>query len=138
DDKQLEQFRREARTLSKLESEHVARILDVGTHSDGSFFLVRQHLEGIELAAHIKNQGALRLDEAVMYILQASEAVQECHSHNIVLRELQPAHLFITRKRGGLPVVKITDFGTAKILKDPAGEAAQGEMTATVMFGMSQ
>src|SRR5690606_10159802 len=53
-------------------------------------------------------------------------------------RELQPAHLFITRKRGGLPVVKITDFGTAKILKDPAGEAAQGEMTATVMFGMSQ
>jgi serine/threonine protein kinase len=37
DEKELERFRREARTLSKLESEHVARILDVGTHSDGSF-----------------------------------------------------------------------------------------------------
>jgi serine/threonine-protein kinase len=137
DEKQLEQFRREARTLSKLESEHVARIIDVGTHSDGSFYLVRQFLEGIDLATHIRNQGALRLDEAILYVLQAAEAVQECHSHKIILRELQPAHLFITKKRGGTPLVKLTDFGTAKILKDPAGEVVNGEMTATVMFGMS-
>lgn len=137
DEKQLEQFRREARTLSKLESEHVARIIDVGTHSDGSFFLVRQFLEGVDLATHIRNQGALRLDEAILYVLQAAEAVQECHSQKIILRELQPGHLFITKKRGGTPLVKLIDFGTAKLLKDPAAEVVNGEMTATVMFGMS-
>jgi serine/threonine protein kinase len=138
DDKQVEQFRREARTLSKLESEHVARIIDVGTHSDGSFFLVRQYLEGYDVHSHIRQQGALRLEEAVLYILQASEAVQECHAHSIILRELQPSHLFISRKRGGTPLVKLIDFGTAKIMKDPAAEVAvNGEMTATVMFGMS-
>ena len=137
DEKQLEQFRREARTLSKLESEHVARIIDVGTHSDGSFYLVRQFLEGIDLATHIRNQGALRLDEAILYLLQAGEAVQECHTQKIILRELQPSSLFITKKRGGTPLVKLIDFGTAKILKDPAGEVVNGEMTATVMFGMS-
>lgn len=138
DEKQLEQFRREARTLSKLESEHVARIIDVGTHSDGSFFFVRQYLDGIDIGTHIRSQGALRLEEAVLYILQAAEAVQETHSHNIVLRELQPSHLFLTRRRGGAPLVKITDFGTAKVLKDPAAQVVDGEMTATVMFGMSQ
>lgn len=136
-DKQLEQFRREARTLSKLESEHVARIIDLGTHSDGSFFLVRQYLEGIDLASHIKNQGALRLDEAVLYALQAAEAVEECHANHIILRELQPSSLFLTSRRGGSPMVKVIDFGTAKVLKDPAGAPIDGEMTATVMFGLS-
>src|SRR5205823_1996316 len=70
DEKELEQFRREARTLSKLESEHCARIIDVGTHADGSFYLVRQYLEGMSLADHLKRQGALRLDQAVSYLLQ--------------------------------------------------------------------
>jgi serine/threonine-protein kinase len=136
-DKEIEQFRREAKVLSKLESEHVARIIDVGTHSDGSFYLVRQHLEGVDVGTYLKSRGALRLDEAVLYTLQAAEAVQECHSNNVILRELQPSHLFITQKRGGLPLVKLIDFGTAKLLKDVAGEPVQGEMTATVMFGMS-
>jgi serine/threonine-protein kinase len=136
-DKEIEQFRREAKTLAKLESEYVGRIIDVGTHSDGSFFLVRQYLEGVDLATHIRSHGALRLEEAVLYILQAAEAVTECHHHNIILRELQPAHLFLTKKRGGTPMVKVIDFGTAKLMKDPAGEVVNGEMTATVMFGMS-
>ncbi len=137
DEKELEQFRREARTLSKLESEHVARLIDVGTRPDGAFYMVRQFLDGVDLATHIRNQGALRLDEAILYILQAAEAVQECHSHKIILRELQPSHLFITKKRGGTPLVKLIDFGTAKLMKDPAAEIVNGEMTATVMFGMS-
>ncbi|MCA9620327.1 MAG: serine/threonine protein kinase, partial [Myxococcales bacterium] len=138
-EKEIEQFRREARTLAKLESEYVARIIDVGTHSDGSFFFVRQYLEGIDLASHIAAQGALRLDEAILYVLQACEAVQECHHQNVILRELQPSHLFLTSKRGGARMVKITDFGTAKLLKDPAeGVGTDGEMTATVMFGMSR
>jgi len=138
DEKEIEQFRREAQTLSKLESEHVARIIDVGTDSDGSFFLVRQYVDGIDLATHINNQGAMQLDEAVLYLLHVAEAVQEAHSHNIILRELQPAHLFLTKKRGGSPLVKLVDFGTAKLLKDPASMAPGGAMAATVMFGMSQ
>jgi eukaryotic-like serine/threonine-protein kinase len=136
-DKEIEQFRREAKTLAKLDSEYVARIIDVGTHSDGSFFLVRQFLDGADLGTHIRTHGALRLEEAILYALQMMEAVQECHHHNILLRELQPSHLFLTSKRGGTPIVKVTDFGTAKLLKDPAGAVVNGEMTATVMFGMS-
>ena len=137
-EKEVEQFRREAKTLAKLDSDYVARIIDVGTHSDGSFFLVRQFMEGIDLATHIRNHGALRLEEAVLYTLQAAEAVTECHHHKIILRELQPGHLFLTQKRGGSPLVKVIDFGTAKLMKDPAAEPVNGEMTATVMFGMSQ
>jgi serine/threonine-protein kinase len=138
DDKELERFRREAQTLSKLESEHVARIIDVGTHSDGSFYLVRQFLDGVDLGTQLRAQGALRLEEAVLYTLQAGEALQECHSHKILLRELQPSSLFLTKRRGGASMVKIIDFGTAKLLKDTRGQPVGGEMSQTVMFGMSR
>ena len=137
DEKELERFRREARTLSKLESEYSARIIDVGTHSDGSFFLVRQFLEGQDLGTHLRNQGALRLDQAVSFILQAGEVVQECHSHNIVLREMQPSHLFIAQKRGGAGSLKVIDFGTAKVLKGPGGGNDDPDNQSTAIFGIS-
>src|SRR5262249_49546633 len=112
DDKEVERFRREARTLAKLESEHVARILDVGTTQDGAFYFARQYLEGVDLERHLKQRGALPLADAVLMILQVSEAVTETHVHNIILRELQPSHLFLTERLGGSPQVKIVDFGT--------------------------
>src|SRR6185436_7008324 len=101
--RELERFRREARTLSKLESEHVARIIDVGTEPDGSFFLVRQHLDGVDLGSYIRQNGALALPDAVLSILMVAEAVAETHSHGIMIRELQPDHLFLTQRAGGAP-----------------------------------
>jgi len=136
DAKEIERFRREARTLAKLESEHVARIFDVGTEGDGTFYFVRQYLEGQDLAAYLKKRGRLPLPEAVLYVLQAAEAMAETHSHQIILREMQPQHLFLTQ-RLGVSLVKVVDFGTAKLLRDFAAPGAGGELTATTMFGLS-
>jgi serine/threonine-protein kinase len=135
DEKEVERFRRESRTLSKLESEHVARIIDVGTMPDGSFYLVRQFLEGIDLATHLRQRGALPLGEAVLLILQVAEAVAETHSHNIILRELKPTDLFLTTRPGGAPLIKLIDFGTAKLMRESAAPGA--DITATTMFGLS-
>src|SRR5262249_11836522 len=137
DEKEVERFRRESRTLAKLESEFVARILDVGKTQDGAFFFARQYLEGQDLAATLKQRGALPLSEAVLYILQAAEAVSECHASSILLRELQPSHLFLTQRLGGSPQVKVVDFGTAKLMRDAAAPTAGSEHTATAMFGLS-
>jgi eukaryotic-like serine/threonine-protein kinase len=135
DEKEVERFRREARTLAKLESEHVARIIDVGTQPDGSFYLVRQHLEGTDLATFLKQRGALPLADAVLLILQAAEAVAETHSHNIIIRELKPSDLFLTTRPGGAPLIKLIDFGTAKLMRESA--APNLDITATTMFGLS-
>jgi eukaryotic-like serine/threonine-protein kinase len=96
DDKEVERFRREGRALAKLQSEHVARIIDVGSQADGSFYLVRQHLEGIDLAQYLRQSGPLPLAHAVLLIAQAAEAVAEAHGHGVILRELAPTHLFMT------------------------------------------
>ena len=137
DDREIERFRREARTLAKLESEHVARILDVGNHEDGSFYLVRQFIEGTDLATRLRKSRPLSLEDAVLLILQTAEAVAETHSHGIILRELQPSHLFLTHRVGGSPLIKLADFGTAKLMRDAAAPTAGGELTATAMFGLS-
>lgn len=137
DDKEIERFRREARTLSKLESEHVARILDVGTEPDGSFYLVRQYLEGSDLSSYLKQHGALALPDAVLLVLQVAEAAAETHGHGIVIRELSPEHVFLTARVGGAPVLKIVDFGTAKLMRDLSAPGVGGELTATAMFGLS-
>lgn len=137
DDREIERFRREARTFAKLESEHAARIIDVGTEPDGSFYLVRQHLEGVDLGAYVQQNGPLPLVDAVLCVLQVAEAVAETHGHGIIVRELQPSHLFLTQRPGGGPLVKISDFGTAKLMRDAAAPGAGGELTATAMFGLS-
>ena len=136
DEKELERFRREARTLAKLESEHVARIIDVGSQDDGSFYLVRQYLEGTDLARYLRQSGPLPLADAVTLVLQTAEAVAETHGHGIIVRELQPSHLFLTQRAGGAPLVKVIDFGTAKLMRDSAAPGT-GELTATAMFGLS-
>jgi serine/threonine-protein kinase len=138
DTKEIERFRREARTLAKLSSEHVARIIDVGSEGDGSFYLVREYLEGTDLARYVKTQGALALQDAVLLILQAAEAVAETHGHGIIVRELQPSTLFLTQRAGGGPLVKLIDFGTAKLMNAAAAPGAGAELTATAMFGLSQ
>jgi len=138
DEKEVERFRRESRVLAKLESEHAARIIDVGTEPDGSFYLVRQYLEGVNLEAKIKQSGPLPIWDAVLFILQAAEAVAETHAHGIILRELSTSHLFHTQRLGGQPMVKLIDFGTAKLLRDESGPAFEGgEVTTTTMFGLS-
>lgn len=137
DAKEIERFRREARTLAKLSSEHAARIIDVGSESDGTFYLVREHLEGTDLARYLRTNGALAMADAVLLVLQAAEAVAETHSHGIIVREIEPGTLFLSQRPGGAPLVKLIDFGTAKLMNAAAAPSAGGELTATAMFGLS-
>jgi TPR repeat protein len=107
-----ERFLREGPTLGKLRSDHVARVLDMGTF-DGARFMVMEHLTGHDLAEEIRQRGALLVPEAVDVLLQVCEAIHEAHALGIIHRDLKPSNLFVTRKSGAL-FVKVLDFGIAK------------------------
>jgi eukaryotic-like serine/threonine-protein kinase len=113
-------FSREARAAAKLESEHVARVLDVGTLEGGAPYIVMEYLEGEDLASVVASRGALPCDQAVGYLLQACEAVAEAHALGIVHRDLKPGNLFLANRTSGAPVVKVLDFGLSKFAN--AGE----------------
>lgn len=112
----IDRFLREGRTAAQLQSEHVVSVLDVGTAGpDGSLpFLVMERLIGTDLEAVLEQRGALPVNDAVDYVLQACEAMAEAHARHIVHRDLKPANLFLTRRIDGSPLIKVLDFGISK------------------------
>jgi serine/threonine-protein kinase len=129
DDPQIvERFLREARAVVKLRSEHVAQVFDVGRLPTGAPYIVMELLEGLDLAAVLKKRGTLPLREAVLFIMQACDALAEAHGRGIVHRDLKPANLFLTRREDGSPCIKVLDFGVSKVIQ-PEGECAEAEMT---------
>jgi eukaryotic-like serine/threonine-protein kinase len=107
-------FDREARAVVKIQNEHVARIMDVGTLENGAPFMVMEYLEGSDLSQVLKAQGKLPVQVAVDYVLQACEALAEAHVLGIVHRDLKPANLFLTRRPDGSAFIKVLDFGISK------------------------
>ncbi len=107
-------FLREARAAVKLKSEHVARVLDVGTLETGAPYIVMEFLKGADLAALVEQRGPLPVVEAADYVLQACDAIAEAHSLGIIHRDLKPGNLFVTRRPDGAPLVKVLDFGISK------------------------
>src|SRR5262249_32173281 len=131
----VSRFLREAQSAVRIRSEHVARVSDVGTLDDGVPYLVMEFLTGIDLETKLA-EGGLPIPDAVDFVLQASEAVAEAHSLGIVHRDLKPANLFVTRRPGGQPLIKVLDFGISKSLGPTGGEAS---VTATsAMMGSPQ
>jgi len=107
-------FAREARAAARIRCDHVARVIDVGTLPTGSPFMVMEYLEGEDLERLLRRQGALPVDLAVSYVLQASEAIAEAHALGIVHRDLKPANLFLANRPAGDPMIKVLDFGISK------------------------
>jgi serine/threonine-protein kinase len=108
-------FAREARAAVKIKSDHVARVSDVGTLENGAPYIVMEYLEGGDLSAWLKQHGALPLEQAIEFVLQACEAIAEAHALGIVHRDLKPANLFVIRRPDGALSVKVLDFGISKM-----------------------
>ena len=117
----IERFGREARAAVQIQSEHVARVTDVGSLPTGSPYMVMEYLEGSDLAETIERGGAMPVHQAVGYVLQACEAIAEAHSLGIIHRDLKPANLYLARRAGRDPMVKVLDFGISKTKDASAG-----------------
>ena len=115
DAESVERFLREARAASRLKSEHVTRVYDVGRLPSGIPFMVMEYLEGTDLGAMLKAGGRISVPVAVLYVMQAMEGLAEAHAMGIVHRDLKPANLFLTFRPDGTECVKVLDFGISKI-----------------------
>ena len=119
-------FTREARSAAKIQSDHVAHVLDVGI-DEGTPYMVMEYLEGEDLKQVLSRRGALSVEEAVRHVMQACEALAEAHALGIVHRDLKPANLFLASRPHGRSILKVLDFGISKIM-NPATET---ELTMT-------
>ncbi len=104
----------EARACAKLQSEHVARVVDVDTGADGLPFIVMELLEGADLCQIADARGALPRWLVVDYMLQSLEGLAHAHARSIVHRDLKPSNLFLANRSDGTQIIKILDFGISK------------------------
>jgi serine/threonine protein kinase len=129
-----ERFVREAQIAGRLRSEHTARVLDLGTIDGGAPYIVMEYLKGKDLAATLRERGPLPIEEAVTYILQASEALAEAHAAGIVHRDIKPANLFLTRGADGAPCIKVVDFGVAKHTRGAVDLTATAQVLGSPLY----
>jgi eukaryotic-like serine/threonine-protein kinase len=123
-------FAREARAAVKIKSEHVARVIDVGRLETGAPYMVMEYLEGGDLSAWVQQKGALPVDQAVEFVLQACDAIADAHCLGIVHRDLKPANLFCIQRNDGFFSIKVLDFGISK-MTGLAGSGPNMGMTKT-------
>ena len=126
----LERFLREARAAARLESDHVARVFDVGKLGDDCAFMVMECLEGQDLEKLLAARGRLDVEEAIDYVLEALEAVAHAHAAGMVHRDLKPSNLFLAEKAGGARRIKVLDFGISKA-ETGLGTGSQQSSTLT-------
>jgi eukaryotic-like serine/threonine-protein kinase len=114
-------FDREARAAVKIKSEHVARVLDVGTLDNGAPYMIMEYLDGEDLSQWLQARGPFAVDQVIEFVLQACEAIAEAHGLGIVHRDLKPSNLFCVRRADGLLSIKVLDFGISKLTGGASG-----------------
>jgi Tol biopolymer transport system component/DNA-binding winged helix-turn-helix (wHTH) protein len=118
----LERLRREARMIAALNHPGICTMYELGEAS-GRVFLAMEFLEGETL----RERGTLSESELIDVAVQVSKALEVAHGQGMVHRDIKPDNLFLT-KQG---VVKLMDFGLAKLVEEESGGAQQSSVTGT-------
>jgi eukaryotic-like serine/threonine-protein kinase len=124
----VQRFAREAKACARLQSDHIAKVLDVGVAESIGPYIVMEYLQGKDLARMLRESGPQPVRRAAEYVMQACEALALAHATGITHRDIKPENLFLTR-RGELEIIKLLDFGISKTTL--VGSAFGGPMQLT-------
>jgi len=127
----VHRFVREAQTVAKLDSEHVVRVLEVGTTSGEIPFLAMERLRGQDLAHQLRRQRRLQLPHAKVLAIEVAEGIEAARKAGIVHRDLKPHNLFFAEE-GNQRRWKILDFGVSK--SGGTGTLTKGHVIGTPAY----
>lgn len=130
DENFLKRFQSEAKALAKLQNPNIVSVFAL-RETELGFCIVMEFVEGNTLADRIKDGGPMPLDRALPIFKQLLTAFDHAHKAGIIHRDIKPSNVMITPD----DVVKVTDFGLAKIQQPTAMTATMG--TGGTLFYMS-
>ena len=121
----VERFKREARTLAKLEHPHIITIYEVG-ETDGQLYIATELAGGPSVAKRIQEQGPFLLEEAMKILEQVTSALDYAHKQGLVHRDIKPSNILLDPNKGAL----LCDFGISKMI-----ESSEYSLTAGGLMG---
>jgi eukaryotic-like serine/threonine-protein kinase len=128
DPDQLERFRREARSVARLNHPHLVTVIDAG-EDEGSPYIVFEYVEGETLKERIRRQRRLPIPEAVAYAIEIGRALSCAHAAKLVHRDVKPQNVLIDHDGRA----KVTDFGIARSLEQE-GLTVAGRVLGTTDY----
>jgi serine/threonine-protein kinase len=136
DESARERFRREARAAGRLQHTNAVAVTDFGETRDGLVYLVMELLEGKSLREVLAHDAPLDPARAVSLMMQISAAVEAAHEAGIIHRDLKPGNIFLVQRPDSPHIVKVLDFGIAKLAGDGGEFNLVDTLTGTgVMIG---
>jgi len=130
----VERFLQEARVSAQIRSPHVVHVTDVESTPDGIAYLVMELLQGEPLSNIERRERTLSVGTACEYTIQILRALEAAHSLGVIHRDLKPDNVFVTFE-GGRPVLKLIDFGIAKLKHDTPGVEKKNLTVAGMLMG---
>jgi serine/threonine protein kinase/CheY-like chemotaxis protein/AcrR family transcriptional regulator len=129
----LARFRREGMTACRIDHPNVVAVLDSGITDAGIAYLVMELLDGHSLARELRDAGALSVARAAAILAPVCDVLAAAAERGVFHRDIKPDNVLLHRERG-VEVVKVVDFGIAKLLgESPTGEDANLTMTGAVV-----
>ena len=124
-------FENEAHALGRLSHPNIVSVTDYGVDPRGGGvpYLVMEYLEGETVRQFVERPGTLPFDKAVPLLRDIAKAIDAAHTQKIVHGDLKPSNLFLAKEVGNDPVVKVVDFGLAR-LAPPGGDEAPATASA--------
>lgn len=125
----VERFQREAKAAGSIESDYITSVLDGGVDREsGAPYLVMELLAGEDLDDALKRIGPFRPEVAARIVAQMLMGLERAHDAGVTHRDIKPANVFLARK-GNSVVVKVGDFGVAKIKPNAFGDTENNALT---------
>jgi serine/threonine-protein kinase len=126
-----QRFQREAMASGRLDHPNIVAVSDFGTLEDGSLFLVMEALEGEPLGMRLEREKRIPWQEALVIIRGVLAGLRHAHDKGVVHRDVKPDNIFLANKDGET-IVKILDFGIAKLYAGNADDPASTRAGLTV------
>jgi serine/threonine-protein kinase len=129
DAKMIRRFRDEATSASRLNHPNCVSIIDYGQSTDGLLYLAMQYVKGPTLTQLLVNENPLAVDRVIDIVMQALAGIEEAHLAGVVHADLKADNIILDQRRAGVDVVKIVDFGIARLVtgtRDPDDRSISG------------
>ncbi len=138
-DSLIERFRREVNLMASLNSLNIVTIRDFGLTPEvssfrGSPFYVMEYLQGTTLTDQLEKLGRFSVEKALPIIRQICAGLREAHGLGIAHRDLKPDNIYLITHEALGEIVKILDFGIAKIINEASEAQNKPHLTATGSF----
>jgi serine/threonine protein kinase len=130
----IKRFQQEARAASLLRHDNLVTVSDCGVTVTGQPYMVMDFVDGKTLEKLLKERGSLPEAEALPLFEQICQAVEHAHGKGVLHRDLKPGNVMLVDCETGQPMVKVLDFGLAKILHGEL-KLTQGLTSTGEVFG---